>query len=163
MIDSAKAPFPVSLLCQILSNVRSCEPHSVTCAWAKVTSAFPTWLVDQGVRNIEISYGNVTFSMSKLPLLKRYYYCTGKNGFFQWEIYELPIWALILTLPLCLCTELVTYMCLVFRYLSFQVGPQKKHNTQALKSRQFYYPPLTLEGSYYCKYMYLCCKKNLMM
>ena len=85
MTDSAKAPFPVSLLCQMLSNVRSCEPHSVTCAWAKVTSAFPTWLVDQGVRNIEISYGNVTFSMSKLPLLKRYYYCTGKNGFFQWK------------------------------------------------------------------------------
>ena len=68
------------------------------------------------------------------------------------------VWALILTLPL--CTELVTYMCLVFRYLSFHVGPQKKHNTQALKSRQFYYPPLTVEGSYYCKYnMYLCCKK----
>lgn len=44
----------------------------------------------------------------------------------------------------------------------FQVPelPKKKHNMQALKSRQFYYPPLTLEGSYYCKYMYLCCIKN---
>lgn len=87
MIDSAKAPFPVSLLCQMLSNVRSCEPHSVTCARAKVTSA-----PRHGCRPRHKKYQypmRMSLKMSRLPLLKRYYYCTGKNGFFQWEIYEL--------------------------------------------------------------------------